>query len=130
MFHTLFRDRQGEAVEVYVNPSEKEMRTIAQEGWVRFIADSRDKKFYAWGGLSEMHGIAWMRIRKPSDFRWAIDKTLLAGSARKRDTIFEMTESSTLKLGSSEIVKAIEKRDWSWVKKYIDIRKFIEGELG
>ena len=54
--------KYGHTLEVFENPSKKEMR-----GWetrFRFIADAKRKKVYMWPATGAVHVDAWLHIKK------------------------------------------------------------------
>jgi urate oxidase len=119
----MFKGRMDDLIEVFVNPSQKELRRQATEGWIRFIADNKTKKLYIWGGLIELHDIVWRRMK--IDSRKATNSSsLLSGSAKKKGTRFTMVDSSTLRLGKEEVISDIKNTDWSWIERYIDLGEY------
>ena len=52
----------GEIVDVFMNPTKKDFREIGNKS--RFIADAKNKRVYVWGVMGDMHGDAWVKIKK------------------------------------------------------------------
>jgi len=104
----------GEYIEVFVNPSKKELKRIPE---IRFIADNKKKKVYAWDSEFAIHTDVWDKI---GDSRDIYDSdTLLSGLAKKVGGKWKMTESDTYEFGGN----LINGGDFKWCDKYIEVSK-------
>lgn len=88
----------GKSVEVFVNPSKKELKEIIEfedkkKNDIRFIADRKRKKVYAWNSLGGTHYDMWYRI---GDNRRYDDITLFSGLANLKGGKMAMYDSHVL----------------------------------
>lgn len=80
-FLTGFKE-SGHTVEIFVNPTKKELAEISDNGNFRFIADAKNKKVYAFP-VNQYHRRTWDNVlkRELSDHRSIYkDPTLFAGA--------------------------------------------------
>jgi hypothetical protein len=107
-------------IEVFVNPSKAELRKIGK-GNVRFVADSENKKVYAWDA-NYLHDVVWEKIIAPKihDGRRYDDETLLRAGAKNGDfTEFDGNDFDKCHDDLASIIFA-DRDHWRWVSKYID----------
>lgn len=116
----------GKSIEVFVNPSKKELKDIItidgkRKNDIRFIADRKKKKLYAWNSIGGIHYDIWYRI---GDNRRYDDVTLFSGLAEVKGGKMIMYESHVLPTtlmdgyfySTDPIGDFIE--DFKWVNKY------------
>jgi len=121
-YFTSFRSALG-MVDIFINPSKGELRELGTE--VRFIADIKSKKVYAFDASKANHGHVWRRIGDSRDYR---EPTLLMGSA----TNGVMTDSHVLRYGHlrpsihDQPFPTWSWKDWTWVDKYIKVTDYLK----
>jgi len=136
---TSFRNK-GVAVEVYINPTEKELRKLGYD--IRFTAISDTKEIYCWSAHGEFHKRtkALLNIKCPGQEvagHWC--KNMLEGVAEKQGTRYVMTRSecfdrlfSAFKSDAGELNderEALQKiliTDWRWVEQYIEVGGYLK----
>ena len=107
--------KYGHTLEVFENPSKKEMR-----GWedsFRFIADAKRQKVYMWPATGAIHGDAWVHIKKMlNDARHLYkSSTLVPGTCEKRKNVFIYGGMGIPR----SVAQQYDYEDWDFVKKYI-----------
>ena len=111
--------KYGHTLEIFENPSKKEMREIGNV--FRFIADAKRKKMYIWPATGAVHSDAWIHIKKQLNDSRPLYKssTLIPGVPEQSGWIHIY--------GQKGIPRAISDQygyeDWSFAKKYIDLNK-------
>lgn len=107
-----------EYIEIFVNPTHKELMNASGPYGVRFFADPKKKKVYAWNAeyihLSVMPEIGYSYK----------DSNLLLGTANLKNGKWIMTTSDRMAAHpqmSPETLKGI----WGWVDKYILTTPFL-----
>lgn len=128
---------KGLPVEVYLNPTEKEMKGLGYD--IRFTAIANSKEIYCWSAHGEFN--------RPTRNHLGLDcpgheiagwcDNMLDGVAEKQGKRYVMTRSECfdrLLVGfhddeeSSEEVEALKtilSYDWRWVQRYIDVSKYL-----
>jgi hypothetical protein len=116
--------------EIFVNPSVKEMKeasVVSQE--IRFTADNKDKKVYAWDALAAIHNDVWkIEIGQGRNFTKASCDTVLHGQCQFKGGKFIMNYSDEIhyqkgrgrKFSISDLIE-----DFKWVNRYINIETYL-----
>ena len=110
-------------VEVFVNPSSKEMNDASKNSYVkntlRFTADIKNKKLYVFTS-DVLHQYVWRKMiaRKTGDGRTYNDKTLINGIADKKGGKWRMARSDGA---------VIEYNKLDWLKKWLDIDEWLKN---
>ncbi len=99
-------------VEVFVNPSSKEMNDASKKGCVRFIADPKSKKVYVFSPLALHNDVS----KKLKFGKWQVaSKENMWGVAWKVGRKWILSSSDSFKsLGDKRATT------WEWMKKYVD----------
>ena len=117
--------------EIFVNPSQKEIRKIEDGSGIRLIADPRDKKVYIWDALEDIHVEAWEKIKPGENYDSLMKKAiLLSGNAKKIKGKYTMYRSDQLDYYqfTKKDIKRL-KEEFKWVNKYIDVNYTLDGIL-
>ena len=107
----------GKYIEVFSNPSQKEIKEIGKS--LRFFADNKSRKIYAFNGYNLIHGQAWEYFpEKVKKGRGFIDTSLLPIAKESKYVFID-----TLYVGDEENrhVKGVLDQDWKWVDKYVKV---------
>jgi hypothetical protein len=131
---------KGVSVEVYLNPTEKEMRKLGYD--IRFTAISDTKEIYCWSAHGEFHNRSkkLLNIRCPGhEISGHFCDNMLEGVAEKQGRIYVMTRSecfdrlfSAFKSDKDELdnereaLQKILTTNWNWVDKYIEVTGFLK----
>jgi hypothetical protein len=113
--------KYGHMVDVFENPSKKEMAEIGT-GTFRFILDSKRQKIYVWSAMGSVHTDAWINIKKQLNDSRPLYKssTIIPGT-------FE--NNSVYIYGAKGIPRAISAQyqyeDWDFAKKWIPLDKLL-----
>jgi len=120
----------GGSFEIFVNPTKSEMKSIKAD-YLRFMADSSNKKLYVWDGDASIHIDVWNRyekIKKGRDFfKVSRNNEILFG-------VCELIGGNWVMNGSDEL-ESRQRDEWGpeqllqdfkWVNKYINVDKFLE----
>lgn len=114
-------------VDVFVNPTTKEMLEAEDKLCLRFIANFSDKKVYVFNpDVTHQEMAMKLNLSKSlDDYRY--DTKLLGGVAKISGGKFKIIEIHNLDIiGSHEHKLARSRRDWSFINKYIIASDFIE----
>jgi hypothetical protein len=123
---------RGDSVEVFVNPSQKELRDIPGEA--RFTAVQAKKLVYVWDS-DFLHYEVHDQIGLPYNILFT---TVLTGTAENKRGNCSIIESDSVRRifeDSSEFdefsgdVLSLLKEDWKWLEKYIKIQHYIEAAI-
>ena len=109
----------SEVVDVFLNPSSKELREMGDNyaKSVRFIADSKKKAVYMFDGTKALHREMWHGIStelKDSRKLYNNSDLLVGVIQNNRDVLFE--SNYLYPLG---VWEKIYDTDWKWADKYI-----------
>jgi hypothetical protein len=126
-YHSLYKDRYV-SVPIFLNPNRFDFKEIGDN--VRFIADARTKKLYAWDASVIIHCkvaefLGLEKISSPAVF-WGY-----AVSHNNRYVVVSSDELSSrvniydLKV-SHRFIDDFFDQDWSWVNKYIDTSAYFD----
>ena len=142
-------DIRGKSVEVFVNPSRKELRTLGGE-FIRFIADADTKKVYAWEGYSAVHGEMARYIKVTGKDKVAYNNqeplysNLLIGVAQNMGNSIETIDSIPISnflfylrpededSKGVTVFRMLLSQDWRWLDRYIFTSEYlrrVEGEM-
>jgi len=112
-------------VEVFINPSWKELMEISNKGKdnIRFSAYCDKKEVYVWNAILLLH----QEVEDKTGYEHYDDnENLIAGIAKKKGNIFEMHRSDQLEDIGNNMLKSIINKNWNWIKKNkIDINNFV-----
>ena len=133
---TSFRNR-GLPVEVYLNPTEEEMKHLGSD--IRFTAVADTKEIYCWSAYGEFHKktkeIIGLDCPGHEMGHWC--SNMLEGIAQKQGKRYVMSRSECFdrllagfhddEQTKDEIdaLKTILSYDWRWVQRYIDVGPFV-----
>ena len=119
-------------IEVFVNPSQKEIKSMGEV--VRFIADNKSKKVYAFDGSDVIHSQAWKEfpneVTKGREFNeislLPILKELNKVHIDELEYSIRNIQREIKKGGKAfnrdvEYVNGILDQDWKWVDKYVKV---------
>lgn len=106
------------SVEVFVNPSSKELYEIGNA--VRFIADANKKEIYVWY-FNFLHQEVQSKLRLPKAGRPGI----IWGEAEKENRIYRMTHSYEVSMKKVS-AETLLKWDWTWADRHIEITPYLE----
>jgi hypothetical protein len=112
-----------ELVEVFKNPSKKELRDLGPV--VRFTADSRSKTVYAWDADKALHYDVCKQLKNVT-FR---NVSIFHGVAVKRGGKYILDSSDEFEWGKPLhlfLHDVEELDDIRWINKYIDVDPWIE----
>jgi hypothetical protein len=133
-----FRNK-GLPVEVYLNPTEKEMKSLGYD--IRFTAIAGTREIYCWSAHGEFHRQTkeFLGIDCPGHEaagHWC--DNMLEGIAQKQGKRYVMTRSECfdrLLVGfhheegepneEVEALRTILRYDWKWVNRYIDVSAYL-----
>ena len=118
-------------IEIFENPSKKELRELTHQYGVRFFADKRIKKVYAWDPrLIHTQALRYLKHKIKPFKTPAEGDNLIAGIAEERGGEYHMTQGAdVLGLVNSNNLFGnilIDIDSWSWVDKYIKITPFLK----
>jgi hypothetical protein len=123
---------KNDLVEIFVNPTTKELRTSGATGYgIRFIIDDNKKDFYIWnGGYTHDTVVKYLTIRKillPKPFPihiYGVADDIKNGLLSDIEIYYSEFINNILKSN----IDQLEKIDFSWVNKWfsIPIEKWIE----
>lgn len=113
--------KYGHIVDVYENPTKKELREIGDK--TRFIADAKNKKVYVWSAMGAVHGDTWTKIKKETNDPRSLYK---AG-----DLLTGVWEGNFARMYAADYMapavrKKVKENDWSFVSKWYDITDLVE----
>lgn len=111
--------RPGTDVEVFVNPTQAEVREVQRASEfkaIRFIVDSRNKKVYMWASELMLHLQMWNNLKKElGDSRKIYScPSLLSGELEKNGY-----DWYSMSLNDPEDKIQFYLDDWKWVDKYL-----------
>ncbi len=120
-------------VEIFENPSKKELKEITDAGGydtVRFFADNRIKKVFAWNPRL-IHTQTLRHITKIKPFKSPQEAdNFIAGIAEQKGQNWVMTSGADLlglvnnnNLFSNKLINV---DDWKWADKYISVTPFLK----
>lgn len=111
----------GHIVDVYVNPTKKELKEIGEK--TRWIADAKSKKLYVWSAMGAVHGDTWAKLRKEMN-----DPRHLYKSDELLTGVWEGTFARMYAIDymAPSVRKRIKDQDWSFVSKWYDISGVLE----
>jgi hypothetical protein len=119
-------DTFGEHIDVFENPTRLEMNKEMGKD-IRFFADNRSKRFYAWNAFHAIHYdvIGHLHLEGARN-----SGEVLSGLAEKHGTSYVMTQSDFMdsKDGTPQRVNKILSQDWSWADRYVEISSWIAGQ--
>ena len=120
-FLTATKNIKGGTVEIFENPSRKEMREAMDKFGLRFIADSKNKKVYVWKSSEMLHSHAWTEIKKETGDTRKLYKTpeLLTGQFKTKAI---SDSSGFLHQDTRNEMKSL---DWSWTNRWFDLTEVI-----
>ena len=122
--------------EVWVNPTSKELRNIGR--YIRFIADNKGKKLYAWSNDGPLHEDAWEQISK-RDLKSDVQNGNIIPGGSTRGKMYSSdgmdylgnfmdnnlyNSDNTLNDGGYRYINS-----FKWADKYIDITTYLMGKL-
>lgn len=126
--------KYNESVEIFVNPSFKEMREASTTSYgICFIADSKTKKVYVWDSENTIyHQEVCRELNLGSLKIGALSMRLLAGYADQNGNKFEMgsvdgdgyVDDAIVDNGLDKILN-----NFKWVDKYINITKYLNDHV-
>ena len=105
-------------IEIFENPSSKELREIQEYNEVWFIAVHKNKKVYAWTPRL-IHDEAIKYIKNVS-----YKDDIVAGSAERKGAGFVMMNLSDLE---TSITWTSNPEHWKWADKYINLTNYLKG---
>jgi hypothetical protein len=116
--------------EVFVNPSKKELREIDDK--IRFSADAKTRKVYAWGAYENMHPFVRIALdincSQKLGAHWCAD--VLEGIAHRRGAEYHMMETDAPFMDMIDRKDKFKETwftfDWSWVDSYIVVTPWVE----
>jgi hypothetical protein len=137
-YSSSFKNR-GHYVEIFVNPSRKEMSEIGSD--IRFIADDETRKVYIWDAEKAFH----LDIYYYSEERFSktgksvkieedepLYSNLLEGIGIRKSGDYVMIESHALDgfgregfPGTEAFLEDFLGRNWSWVDRYVRVTPYI-----
>lgn len=113
-----------DTVEVFVNPTKKEIDEVSDKDAARFIANPKTKRIYIFTPDVIHYSVA-KRVRSGTENPL---KTLW-GVAHKKNNQWTMLTSDTARAKKS-IIEYLVKFDWGWSEKYIKgIEEYLKGFL-
>ena len=116
--------------EIFINPTKSEMKSI-KASYLRFVADSDNKKVYVWDGDASIHIGVWERFKSMNKGRDFLKVS------RSKDALFGICEliGSNWVMTSSDELESRPRDEWDpeqllqdfkWANKYINIDKFFK----
>jgi len=138
-YHDSFQ-QFGKYVEVFKNPSKKELKDLGQE--IRFIADAVAKTIYVWEAILATHNDVYREIS--DDFSKGgvtihldgeeepLRSCLIEGIAKWRGQGYEMFEShgldniSTSERKAKKFFEDLLSYEWSWADHFVKITHYLE----
>lgn len=118
----------GRTEEVFVNPTSAEVREImrASQSSVGVIMDIKSKQIYFFSRDNLIHSHAWKMFRPSGESRTLYQTDTLVTAEFDKDQMFWNFDSQDA-FADERIIKSIQKKDWSYFKKWIPtIKKDIE----
>ena len=118
-------------IEIFEDPSTKEMREVMEYDSVRFFADKRIKKVFAWTPRL-IHTQALRKIPKIKSFKTPFESdSFIAGVAKFQSGSFVMVEGADLLglVNNQNLFKRGVNWDidgWKWADRYIKITPYLE----
>lgn len=122
--------------EVFLNPDStdiKELYNTNNQHIVRFIADNKNKKVYAWDGTTTIHYEVANSIGLGSEYNKLYNSNLLCGTGVIKLGKIQMTDATELELDiylskdissiKSDTKKYLEDlvdNNWSWLTPYVN----------
>lgn len=130
-FKTSFKHLRGETIEVFVNPTKKELDSIRDkfskksaskyDKLIRWAANNKTKKVYAWKGIIN-HDSALRRINVVEHGESSFDSPhWLTGAILENK--FESDKLMSTQIITSRMIK----QSWKWAEKYLPgLNKFLD----
>ena len=118
------KDDYKNSYEIFINPSQKEMRELDEGTGIRFIADSRDKNIYAWNSMAAIHVTSWKQIKPKENGKTLSQRgIILEGIATKKPGKYKMIISDQIDAYFGYEKDDLEefRKKFKWVNKYINI---------
>jgi len=110
--------KYGHTLEIYENPSKKELISMGAQGNLRFILDAKRKKTYIWPATGAIHQDAWLHIKKSiNDVRPLYKSSTLIPGVQEGKYIHIYGAAGISRTTSDGYYE----EDWSFAKRYIDI---------
>jgi len=126
------KTRKG-SVEIFINPSRKELIESNGKYGIRFIADNKTKKLYVWNAYDANHFDVWKQL-KGKELPY-IDVDMFHGLAETKGGKVILKETHQVRVWvfdkQDDKIKQLYK-NFQWMNKYIDISnlyKILELEL-
>jgi len=126
-YKTSFRIGSNKYIEIFSNPSQKELLSCGDE--IRFTADAIKKEVYVWNANLAIHDDANKILGYGS--LW-FKKPILTGIAQKKGSTYYAYRSDELETmnlsppGSQELLSEILSYDWNFVDRYIEIKDLLQ----
>lgn len=118
------------SVPIFVNPSRKEIREIisSSEGnTVRFSAFHHEQKVFMWDANLIIHDPVESEIFRKYNLAglpYTKNPNLFAGLANMSGG--KLVAYSSDQLRKSEVEEKILSKDWSWLEKYVSVKKYLD----
>jgi len=117
----IWNSKKFKPLEIFINPSKGELNKISKH--VRFMADDKTKKVYAWDGTIGLHSDVWNNILKKrlKDRRKYDDKTFLRAAYANGEFDPDNMDFGGNDADHQDLDEEFYNNGdyWRWVEKYI-----------
>lgn len=116
-YQTAMKNIAGQTIEIFKNPSRKEMQEVMGKRGVRFIADAKNKTLYVWDAMGVLHGEAWKKIKNETGDNRVLYKSdeILTGVYKTK------AHSDAAGFLPQSIRESMKEKDWSWTEKWFSV---------